>query len=73
MQAAASVGIPITVSQVGSGTPTSTVPINASPIESAKEWQPIFALDEDALLHQLRAALLQARDQSICQLPCCFS
>lgn len=73
MQAAASVGIPITVSRVGSGTPTATVPINASPIDGAKEWQPTFALDEDGVLHRLRATLLQARDQSICQLPCCLS
>ncbi|XP_008793513.2 transmembrane protein 209 [Phoenix dactylifera] len=70
MQAAASVGIPITVSQVGSGTPpTATLPINTSPIEGAREWQPTFTLDEDRLLHQLRAILLQARDQSISQVP----
>ncbi|KAG1339120.1 transmembrane protein [Cocos nucifera] len=69
MQAAASVGAPITVTQVGSGTPPATVPINASPIEGAKEWQSIFTLDEDGLLHQLRANLLQARDQSISQAP----
>lgn len=73
MQAAASCGIPITVSQVGSGTPPAAVPINASPIEGAKEWQPIFTLDEDGQLHRLRVTVLQARDQSICQLPYCFS
>lgn len=73
MQAAASCGFPITVSQVGSGMPPAAVPINASPIEGAKEWQPIFTLDEDGLLHRLRLTVLQARDQSICQLPYCFS
>lgn len=68
MQAVATVGIPITVSPVGCGMPTAAVPINASPIAGAKEWQPTLTLDEDGLL-KLRAALLQERDQLILQAP----
>lgn len=67
MQAAARVGVSITVNQVGSDTLTTTVPVNVSPIDGAKEWQPIFTLDEDGVLHQLRANLLQVRDASACE------
>ncbi|KAM0948147.1 hypothetical protein DsansV1_C07g0075231 [Dioscorea sansibarensis] len=69
MQAAARVGFSITVSQVGSDTLTTTVPVNVSPIDGAKEWQPTFTLDEDGVLHQLRANLLQVRDASASQSP----
>ncbi|KAK1284232.1 hypothetical protein QJS10_CPB21g01215 [Acorus calamus] len=65
MQAAANVGISVNVSQVGSDLGNVVVPAaNVSPIGGSKEWQPTFALNEDGVLHQLRAALLQARDGS---------
>ena len=67
MQAAARVGFSITVSQVGSDTLTTTVPVSVSPIDGAQEWQPTFTLDEDGVLHQLRANLLQVRDASACE------
>lgn len=63
MQSAAKLGISITISQVGSELPsggTATV----SSMDRNKEWQPTVTLDEDGLLHQLRATLLQALDAS---------
>lgn len=69
MQAAASVGVSITVSQVGSDSVNTIPPVNVSPIDGSKDWQPTFTLDEDGFLHQLHAALMQARDGSISQLP----
>lgn len=67
MQAAAKLGISITISQVGSDTPSE----NTSTVSSTdrKEWQPTFSLDEDGLLSQLRATLLQALDASTLKLP----
>ena len=62
MQAAAKLGISITISQVGSDTPSE----NTATVSSTdrKEWQPAFSLDEDGLLSQLRATLLQGLDAS---------
>ncbi|KAF3331734.1 transmembrane protein 209 [Carex littledalei] len=57
MQAATSVGFPITVSQVGIDTAALTAPISLSP---ANGWQPIVTLDEDELLHKLQTSLIQA-------------
>lgn len=68
MKAAAAVGISITVTQVGSEPASTTVTVNVSPIDGAKEWQPAVTVDEDGLLHQLRATLIQARDGSMCEL-----
>lgn len=67
MQAAAKLGISITISQVGSDTPSE----NTATVSSTdrKEWQPTFSLDEDGLLSQLRATLLQALDASTLKLP----
>lgn len=67
MQAAAKLGISITISQVGSDTPSE----NAATVSSTdrKEWQPTFSLDEDGLLSQFRATLLQALDASNLKLP----
>ncbi|XP_020526683.1 transmembrane protein 209 isoform X1 [Amborella trichopoda] len=62
MQAAAKLGICITVSQVGSDSLNAGTPVTVSPIEGIKGWQPTFVLDEDGLLHQLRATLVQVRD-----------
>lgn len=62
MQAAAKLGISITITQVGSNVPDSGVPSAASSDNAANEWQTTFTLDEDGVLHQLRATLIQARD-----------
>lgn len=63
MQAAAKLGISITISQLGSDSPTSGTPATVSAIDR-QEWQPAFTLDEDGLLNQLRATLVQALDAS---------
>lgn len=63
MQAAAKLGISITVSELGSDLPTSGT-ATVSSVDRTKEWQPTLTLDEDGLLHQLRASLLQALDAS---------
>ncbi|PON35303.1 Cytochrome B561-related [Parasponia andersonii] len=68
MQAAAKLGISITVSQVGSDLQTSGS-ATVSSADRSKEWQPTVTLDEDGLLHQLRVTLLQAIDASTSKLP----
>ncbi|KAL5581210.1 hypothetical protein UlMin_013652 [Ulmus minor] len=68
MQSAAKLGISVTISQVGSDLPTSgTATVSSS--DRSKEWQPALTLDEDGLLHQLRAALLQSIAASTPKLP----
>ncbi|GMP89045.1 hypothetical protein CsSME_00040779 [Camellia sinensis var. sinensis] len=70
MQAAAKLGISITISKVGSDLPTTGTPATVSPIERRpNDWKPAFDLDEDGLLHQLRATLVQALDASMPKLP----
>ncbi|MQL79605.1 hypothetical protein Taro_012058 [Colocasia esculenta] len=64
MQAAAKVGISITINQVGSDSLTTAAPISVTQLDGDREWQQTFVQDEDGLLHQLRAFLLQARDAS---------
>ncbi|KAK4441159.1 Transmembrane protein [Sesamum alatum] len=64
IEAAAKLNIPVTISQVGSDTPSALTIANTSPIERNNEWKPAFAVDEDGLLHQLRATLVQALDAS---------
>ncbi|XP_062082026.1 uncharacterized protein LOC133788525 [Humulus lupulus] len=68
MQAAAKLGVSITISQVGSDLPSSGS-ATVSLVDRSKEWQPAVTLDEDGLLHQLRATLLQAIDASTPRLP----
>ncbi|GER34831.1 transmembrane protein [Striga asiatica] len=63
IEAAAKLNISITLSQVGSDTPT-TPTANVSQMERTNEWKPSFAVDEDGLLHQLRATLVQVLDAS---------
>ncbi|KAL6577330.1 hypothetical protein OROMI_011606 [Orobanche minor] len=63
IEAAAKLNISITVSQVGSDNP-STPTASLSQIEGTSEWKPSFAVDEDGLLHQLRATLVQILDAS---------
>ncbi|KAF5175746.1 cytochrome B561, amino-terminal protein [Thalictrum thalictroides] len=69
MQTAAKLGISITINQVGSDSTATTVPSTVSPIDGTKEWQSSFTVDEDGLLHQLRATLVQALDASASKLP----
>lgn len=65
MNAAAKLGISITISPVGSDLSRSGSPATVSPIDRPKEWQPAFTLDEESVLHQLRASLVQSLDASI--------
>ncbi|KAJ4952921.1 hypothetical protein NE237_029753 [Protea cynaroides] len=69
MQSAVRLGITITVNQVGSGSPSTAVSTIVSPIDGSKEWQPAFKLDEDGMLHQLHATLVQAIDASMSKFP----
>lgn len=61
MEGAAKLGVSITVCQVGEVSGTSTV----SQIDRSKEWLPAYTLDEDGLLHQLRATLIQVLDAAM--------
>ncbi|KAL3849418.1 hypothetical protein ACJIZ3_011300 [Penstemon smallii] len=61
MEAAAKLNITVTISQIGSNTP-STPNTNLSPTERTNEWNPASAVDEDGLLHQLRASLVHTLD-----------
>eukprot|EP00250_Pteridium_aquilinum_P017111 c23458_g1_i3 orf=864-2675(+) len=62
MQAAAKLGISINVSPIGGGK-SDTAGTSQSGVETpAQDWVATFSPDEDALLHQLRVYLLQARD-----------
>jgi len=63
MQAAAKIGISITLSPLGSGSSDAGAP-TLSPMDHSKEWLPAFTPDEDGLLHQLRAYLMQALEAS---------
>ncbi|ESQ36101.1 hypothetical protein EUTSA_v10006976mg [Eutrema salsugineum] len=65
MQTASKLGVTVTVSQVGSDLPTNGTATTALPVDRIKGWQPSYSLDEDALLHQLRATLVQAIDASM--------
>lgn len=52
MQTAAKLGISISINQIGNDSASIGTPTSVSP---NKEWQPLFTLDEDGILHQLRA------------------
>lgn len=64
MQAAAKLGISITISQVGSDIISNGAPAALSTIDKTQEWQPALSLNEDGLLHQLHSTLVQAIDSS---------
>ncbi|KAI0519885.1 hypothetical protein KFK09_007346 [Dendrobium nobile] len=66
MQAAASHGVNIAISQVGCDSSNSTMPVHLSQFYGMKEWQPTVTLDEDGFLNQLHSSLVQARDGSMC-------
>lgn len=65
MQRASKLGLNVTVSQVGSDLPTNGTATTTLPVDRTKGWQPSYSLDEDAILHQLRANLVQAIDASM--------
>ncbi|KAL9243530.1 hypothetical protein vseg_017405 [Gypsophila vaccaria] len=64
MNVAAKLGVSVTVSPIGSDSSSGGAP-TVSPVDSSKEWQPTFTPDEDALLNQLRASLVQSLDASM--------
>ncbi|KAM7275699.1 hypothetical protein ACFE04_017565 [Oxalis oulophora] len=64
MHAAAKLGISITINQVGSEITTSGISAPLSSASGTQEWQPAFTLDEDSVLHQIRATLVQSLDSS---------
>lgn len=68
MQAAAKLGISITISQVGSDMLSTGTPSALPTINKNQEWQPAMSLNEDGLLHQLHSTLVQAIDSSKCML-----
>ncbi|CAJ2654373.1 unnamed protein product [Trifolium pratense] len=63
MNAAAKLGISITVNQVGNDMPSTGTPTLPS-IDKTQEWQPAVTLNEDGLLHQLHSTLVQAIEAS---------
>lgn len=65
MQTAAKLNISVTISQVGTDLPSSGTTTAASPMKRTNDWQPVVSVDEEGLLHQLRAALVQALDASM--------
>uniref|UniRef100_A0A1J3DPQ1 Transmembrane protein 209 n=1 Tax=Noccaea caerulescens TaxID=107243 RepID=A0A1J3DPQ1_NOCCA len=65
MQTALKLGVNVTVTQVGSDQPTNGTATTALPVDRTKGWQPSYSLDEDALLYQLRATLVQSIDASM--------
>lgn len=67
MQAAAKLGVSITISQIGSDLPT-TGTASVSSTDRTKEWQQTLTLDEDGVMHQVRATLLQYINASTCKL-----
>ncbi|XP_027108170.2 uncharacterized protein [Coffea arabica] len=69
MQAAAKLGVTITITQVGSDTPSKGTMATLSPVKRTNEWQPAIAVDEDGLLQQLRTTLVQALDACLPKLP----
>ncbi|KAL5711372.1 hypothetical protein ACHQM5_021836 [Ranunculus cassubicifolius] len=64
MQATSRLGHSITINKVGSDSTSTTIPPTMSPVDGTKEWQPTIAIDEDGLLHQLRATLVQYLDNA---------
>ena len=58
---AAKLGVSITISPVGDSAES---PPTVSSVDRTNEWQPTLTLDENGLLHQLRATLVQSIDAS---------
>ncbi|KAM5584040.1 transmembrane protein 209 [Rosa sericea] len=68
MEAASKLGISLAISQIGSDLPT-TGTTSVSSTDRTKEWQQTLTLDEDGVMHQVRATLLQYINASTSQLP----
>ena len=66
MQAAAKLGISITISPVGNDMPSTGSPATLPAIDKTQDWQPALTLNEDGLLHQLHSTLVQAIEASKC-------
>lgn len=66
MEAASKLGITLTISQIGSDLPT-TGTTSVSSTDRTKEWQQTLTLDEDGVMHQVRATLLQYINASTCK------
>lgn len=66
MQAAAKLGISITISQVGNDVLSTGTPTTLPTIDKTQDWQPALTLNEDGLLHQLHSTLVQAIEASKC-------
>lgn len=64
MQSAARLGISVAINPVGCDLQDSGTRATISAVDRPNEWQSAFSLDEDGLLHQLRATLVQALDSS---------
>ncbi|KAJ1424316.1 Cytochrome B561-related [Sesbania bispinosa] len=64
MQAAAKLGISITISQVGNDMLSTGTPATLPTIDKTQDWQPAPNLNEDGLLHQLHSTLVQAIEAS---------
>ncbi|XP_027346759.1 uncharacterized protein LOC113858348 isoform X2 [Abrus precatorius] len=64
MQAAAKLGISITICQVGNDILSTGSPSALPTIDKTQDWQPALTLNEDGLLHQLHSTLLQAIEAS---------
>lgn len=68
MEAAAKLGISVTISKVGlDSTVGSTATVSSN--ERNNDWQPAYTLDEEGLLLQLRTTLVQTLDASMSRLP----
>lgn len=65
MTVAAKLNISVTINQVGNDPSTNGNPAVLSLPDRSKEWQPSFTLEEEGLLHQLRATLVQTLEASM--------
>ena len=65
MEAAAKLGISVTISKVGIDS-TAEATANVTSNERNNDWQPAYTLDEEGLLLQLRTTLVQTLD-SMCK------
>lgn len=68
MQAAAKLGIKITISQVGNDMLSTGNPATLPTVDTTQDWQPALTLNEDGSLHQLHSTLVQAIEASKCTL-----
>lgn len=68
MQAAAKLGILVSVNQVGSDSPSTGAPTVSSG-DGTKEWQPAYSQEEKEQLHNLRATLVQSLEGYGCRSP----